>query len=220
MIAPAMNSRTDGALTYQSLGQRKVLVERVVRAQQMSRLEAECSELGDLQVKLNFDRDARYRVVVNGIIEATAKISCHLCQEAVPYKLRTTFNATIASSEEQAEYWNLGEESSGLNIVVIEAPRLDIVELVEDELLLDLPGQVCTDLTCVNRPSMVYDEGAGDELQSEKDLAHNGDISNDNEIELDSTEELVDRQLPFLGLKAALQELGSVQDPEGQKGES
>ena len=243
MIARAMNSRTDGALTYQSLGQRKVLVERVVRAEQMSRLKQECSELGDLQIKLNFDRDARYRVVVEGVIEASAKIACHLCQESVPYKLRTTFNATIASSEEQADYWSSSAENDDLNIVVIEGPRLDIVELVEDELLLDLPGQVCLDLACVNRPSMVYDEESVSDLQEPKDqrdLGLVGDNSsqdrqegqNEGEKEStlkesirkettlekasDTTEELVDRQLPFVGLKAALQELGSLQAQKGE----
>ena len=211
MIAPAMNSRTDGALTYQSLGQRKASVERVVRSEQMSRLDQECTELGDLQVKLYFDRDARFRVVVKGVIEASAKLSCHLCQEAVPYNLRTTFSATIASTEEQAEYWSSGEESSDLNIVVIEGPRLDIVELVEDELLLDLPGQACVDLKCRNRPSMVYDDGESDgppEQSDRKDLK--------DEKELDKIEELVDRQLPFLGLKAALREIDSLSAQEGE----
>jgi uncharacterized metal-binding protein YceD (DUF177 family) len=213
MIAPAMNSRTDGALTYQSLGQRKALVERVVRSEQMSRLEQECTELGNLQVKLYFNRDARYRVVVEGVIEASAKLPCHLCQESVPYNLRTTFNATIASTEEQAEYWSSGEESADLNIVVIEGPRLDIVELVEDELLLDLPGQVCVDLNCGNRPAMVYDDGASDaplEQRDQKDKRDQKDL-------LEETEELVDRQLPFLGLKAALQEIGSLPTEEGEE---
>ncbi len=212
MIAPAMNSRTDGALTYQSLGQRKALVERVVRSEQMSRLDQECTELGDLQVKLYFDRDARYRVVVKGVIEASAKLPCHLCQESVPYKLRTTFNATIASSEEQAEYWSSGDESADLNIVVIEGPRLDIVELVEDELLLDLPGQVCADLSCSTRPVMVYDDGASDEppdQREQKDAQEQKD--------LEKAEELVDRQLPFVGLKAALQEIGSLAAQEGEE---
>ena len=161
MIAPAMNSRTDGALTYQSLGQRKASVERSIPAEKMTRLRQECSELGDLQVKLSFDRDARYRVVVEGVIEATAKLPCHLCEEAVLHSLRTKFSATIATTEEQADYWSSGEENSDLNIVVIEAPRLDIVELVEDEILLDLPSQVCIDLNCGNRPAMVYDQSAG-----------------------------------------------------------
>lgn len=207
MIAPAMNSRTDGALTYQSLGQRKALVERVVRSEQMSRLEEECTELGDLQVKLYFDRDARFRVVVKGVVEASAKLSCHLCQESVPYNLRTTFNATIASTEEQAEFWSSGEESADLNIVVIEGPRLDIAELVEDELLLDLPGQVCVDSNCGNRPSMVYDDGVSDEPPKLK-------VQREEKDPLKETGELVDRQLPFLGLKAALQEIGSLSTPE------
>tara|TARA_B110000977_G_scaffold111468_1_gene144610 strand:+ start:146 stop:844 length:699 start_codon:yes stop_codon:yes gene_type:complete len=229
MIAPAMNSRTDGALTYQSLGQRKALVERVVRSEEMSRLGQECSELGDLQVKLNFDRDARYRVVVEGVIEASAKIACHLCRELVPFNLRTTFNATIASTEEQAEYWSSSAENDDLNIVVIEGPRLDIVELVEDELLLDLPGQVCSDLACVNRPSMVYDEGASSDLEeqprqkdAQEDASHKAlkDKALKDKVlkekASDKTEELVDRQLPFVGLKAALQELGSLQAQKGE----
>ena len=210
MIAPAMNSRTDGALTYQSLGQRKALVERVVRSEQMSRLEEECIELGDLQVKLYFDRDARYRVVVKGVIEASAKLPCHLCQEPVPYNLRTTFSATIASTEEQAEYWNSGDESADLNIVVIENPRLDIAELVDDGLLLDLPGQLCVDLDCGNRPSMVYDDGARDEPPKQKGQREEKDLSEERE-------ELVNRQLPFLGLKAALQEIGSLSTQEVEK---
>ena len=216
MIAPAMNSRTDGALTYQSLGQRKALVERVVRSEQMSRLEQECTELGDLQVKLYFDRDARYRVVVEGVIEASAKLPCHLCQESVPYILRTTFNATIASTEEQAEYWSSGEESADLNIVVIEGPRLDIVELVEDELLLDLPGQVCVDLNCGNRPAMVYDDGASDAPPDQREQRDQKDKRDQKEL-LEETEELVDRQLPLLGLKAALQEIGSLPTEEGEE---
>lgn len=219
MIAPAMNSRTDGALTYQSLGQRKALVERVVRSEQMARLEQECTELGDLQVKLYFDRDARYRVVVEGVIEASAKLPCHLCQEPVSYNLRTTFNATIASTEEQAEYWSSGEESADLNIVVIEGPRLDIVELVEDELLLDLPGQVCVDPDCGNRPAMVYDDGASDaplEQEGQKDKRDKRNKREQNDL-LEEAEELVDRQLPFLGLKAALQEIGSLPPQEGEE---
>jgi uncharacterized metal-binding protein YceD (DUF177 family) len=125
----------------------------------------------------------------------------------VPYNLRTTFNATIASTEEQAEYWSSGEESADLNIVVIEGPRLDIVELVEDELLLDLPGQVCVDLNCVNRPSMVYDDGASDAPFEQRE----------QKVLIEETEELVDRQLPFLGLKAALQEIGSLPTQEGEE---
>lgn len=219
MIAPAMNSRTDGALTYQSLGQRKALVERVVRSEQMSRLEQECTELGDVQVKLYFDRDARYRVVVEGVIEASAKLPCHLCQEPVPYNLRTTFNATIASTEEQAEYWSSGEESADLNIVVIEGPRLDIVELVEDELLLDLPGQVCVDLDCGNRPAMVYDDGASDAPFQQTGQKETRDKRAQKDLleETEETEEPVDRQLPFLGLKAALQEIGSLPTQEGEE---
>ena len=220
MIAPAMNSRTDGALTYQSLGQRKASVERSIPAEKMTRLRQECRELGDLQVKLSFDRDARYRVVVEGVIEATAKLPCHLCEEAVLHSLRTKFSATIATTEEQADYWSSGEENSDLNIVVIEAPRLDIVELVEDEILLDLPSQVCIDLNCVNRPTMVYDQSAGADggAQRQGDTGFGGGIETlVQEDELSKVEHTVERQMPFVGLKAAMQELDALQGSDDEE---
>ncbi|MBT5333729.1 MAG: hypothetical protein HOL49_06995, partial [Gammaproteobacteria bacterium] len=62
-------------------------------------------------------------------------------------------------------------------------------------------------------PSMVYDDGASDsplEQRDQKDKRDQKDL-------LEETEELVDRQLPFLGLKAALQEIGSLPTEEGEE---
>ena len=86
---------------------------------------------------------------------------------------------------------------------------------------------------------MVYDEEAVSDLQEPKDQRDlglvGGNLSQDRqegqdestpkesirkgrtlEKASDTKEELVDRQLPFVGLKAALQELGSLQAQNGE----
>ena len=76
---------------------------------------------------------------------------------------------------------------------------------------------------------MVYDEGASSDLEeqprqkdAQEDASHKAlkDKALKDKVlkekASDKTEELVDRQLPFVGLKAALQELGSLQAQKGE----
>jgi uncharacterized metal-binding protein YceD (DUF177 family) len=137
-----------------------------------------------------------------------------MCQEPVSVDLRTEFRAIIATSEEQADHWSAGEIGCGVNIVVIEAPRLDIVELIEDELLLDLPSPLCNDTECADRPAMVY-EGAliPDEELADRNVDTQTRTSSMNKraLNVDATKlESEDRQFPFSGLKAAISQLDGL----------
>ena len=104
----------------------------------------------------------------------------------LPKRIDATFTALIAFSEEQADAWD--SVAPGIDVVVVESPNVNVVELVEDELLLALPDRVCVDDNCPHMPSMWY---AGDGKPTDVEAVAERDV--------DDT-----RRFPFAGLKDAM----------------
>ena len=75
------------------------------------------------------------------------------------------------------------------DILVFVEPTDDVAELIEDELILQLPRQVCFDESCIHKPVMQFYEAG---VESQSDLP-------------------ADRQLPFQGLKELVERNGLAQ---------
>jgi DUF177 domain-containing protein len=154
MIAAAMTTRNDRLPLYTDLAKSGAVVERNISASSCARLVSLVVDLGDISTQLRFNMDKDRRPQVTGAAQATVKLDCQLCTEPVPVLVEADIEGVLASSEEEARLWR--NQDSTLNIIVVSGPELDAAELVEDELLLRLPSQVCVDLACDRRPVLSY----------------------------------------------------------------
>ncbi|XOV81602.1 MAG: YceD family protein [bacterium] len=153
-------SAESSAPSYVELAKTSAKIVRALPAHSCMRLAAECKSVAWVKTELQFYWDDNARIGVVGRAEAQVEVQCQLCIEPVAYHLQASVDGVLARSEIEAQAWQALDER--LDIIVVSGPQLDILELIEDELLLRLPSQVCADNACGNRPALSYgDDQAG-----------------------------------------------------------
>ena len=178
-----MNSIASGSSTYRSLAQQRAVVTQELEVNSLTRFGDVCQAVKDIAAELKFAHDGQGRVKVSGRVHCMAQLACHRCNENVWCHVGSSFASVIAFDEEQADAWGVLDPS--LDILVVAGANLDVVELVEDELLLALPGRVCADHDCIRMPVMRYGDAAGSDADTQ------------------GSEEGL-RRFPFAGLKEAM----------------
>jgi uncharacterized protein len=121
---------------------------------------------GSVAVELGFTRDDEGRSRVRGRAVFAPTLLCQRCLEPVVRDLDVAIDLCVVRSEEQA-----AELAEQFDTFVLSDDDVSIVDLVEDDLLLGLPSQVCKAYdACPNRPELHFP--AGDSaVSNEKDPA-------------------------------------------------
>lgn len=158
MIAAAMTTRNTPAPTYADLARSGAVIRRDVAPDVCRRLSTYVEALEAVSTELRFSFDQRGRICVAGFASAQVKIPCQTCTEPVKRELHAVVEGILASSESEAVSWR--RDDALASIIVVAGAELDEVELVEDELLLCIPAQVCIDAACEQRPLMAYGQAA------------------------------------------------------------
>jgi len=168
MMAAAMATSTTTDSTYLDLARGGAQLSRDIDPAKFERLQAVAERIDTITAELQFgfvdkaaagfDDDGPARVVVTGDVSASCEVTCQRCSEplslniSAPLQVVVVHSEAIASNDAAlAQY----VEHSGATIVVC-AEQFDAVELLEDELLLQLPWRPCTDDACANLPSYSY----------------------------------------------------------------
>jgi uncharacterized protein len=113
---------------------------------------------GSVSVDLEFTRDDDGRCRVEGPVAVTVRLECQRCLEGVPRSLQVAVSLCVVRSDEQAA--DIGED---IEPFVLPDDEVSIVDLIEDDLLLALPSQVCVAYEeCPNRPELSYPAGGND----------------------------------------------------------
>ncbi len=108
----------------------------------------------EVDAELHFGRDDEGRVQVSGRLSARVRLRCDRCLEMVDHELAADLDMTLVGSDVQA-----AAVMDGGDPFVLSASRVDPAELLEDDLLLNLPLVACGDLdACPRRPVLVYDD--------------------------------------------------------------
>jgi uncharacterized protein len=154
MIAAAMTTRKSGPPTYTDLAKARATITRDIAPDRCTRLTDMVAELQAVDTQLRFHMDENGHRCVAGQATAHAQLSCQLCGEPVPLQVHAQCEGVLVSSELEAR--ELRDEVLGKAAIIVSSQELNEVELVEDELLLQLPTQVCVDIDCERRPSMDY----------------------------------------------------------------
>jgi len=110
--------------------------------------------LGDgvVSVDLKFARDDKGRCVVEGPVAVTVVLECQRCLEPVQRDVELSVSLCLVGSDAQA-----AEIDDMVEPFVLSDDEVSIVDLIEDDLLLALPSQVCVAYDeCPNRPALSY----------------------------------------------------------------
>jgi uncharacterized protein len=101
----------------------------------MSRL-SECllDTAGEASFELQFARDERRRAVMTGWLKAELTLECQRCLEAVKLPVETHVSVAFVERHDQAE-----QLPDYLDPIMVEENQVRFVDLIEDELLLQLP---------------------------------------------------------------------------------
>ncbi len=101
---------------------------------QLSTLMADCvDDSGVLQADLQLDMQGRWPVMT-GTIQATVKLTCQRCLEAVEVPLQTSTALGFSQSEEALE-----ELPDSLEPYLLEEEEIPLADVLEQELILALP---------------------------------------------------------------------------------
>ncbi len=143
MIAPAMKTRQQEALRYVELAQRGARVERVLGGEDLPRFSQVVEGDIAVEVALTFSRDEASRPCVQGSFRARSDMLCRRCSEVLPHELTGDFELTIVGDDATASM--LGGEH---DVLLAESEMLEAAEILEDELLMCMPDQLCPHGAC------------------------------------------------------------------------
>ena len=164
MIARAMNTRPDERLAYRELAKRGARVTRRLNLSELTRLaEFVAGVAAAVEVDLHFVLDAEDTVRVQGVASVVLELECHRCAEVTGYSLGSEFDLAIVADEAAAS-----RVSDSGDVLVVDGPGVSVAQVIEDELLLALPDQLCRTSRCDRLPPMAYPAlEAGEETAQE-----------------------------------------------------
>jgi uncharacterized metal-binding protein YceD (DUF177 family) len=171
MIAAPMATAKSRSLKYKDLARSEAVIDRCLGADLFARLGSETKELGDTQVRLNFSTGKGGLPRVDAQVMSECSLACQWCMESVPIELEAKFTALLVVDDAEMAYWSERFKADHAKIDLINVGEiLNEAELVEDELLLSLPVQVCLDLQCANRPQRTFGQHEDEEGKKFKAL--------------------------------------------------
>ena len=165
------------------------------------RLAAAVDVLIGLEARFQLTLDDHGRPRIEGRAKARVKMPCQRCLEGVEIDVGADLGSVIWFGDEPPAEW----ADFDCDVIVSESSEMTFAALIEDDLLLALPQQVCRVSDCPRLPVLTYPaEGytagsrqAGKARKAGED-ALNGPEGQVNDDLAD------DRQRPFAGLKELL----------------
>lgn len=109
------------------------------------------SDDGDLATTVRFALDEHRRCIVTGEVSGTVQLHCQGCALDMAHELRCEVHTVLVRTDDEAKAL-----MPATDVLVVEDVTT-LVELLEDELILDLPEVVCGRFdSCPNRPRLQY----------------------------------------------------------------
>ena len=201
MIAPAMNTRPQEALAYWDLARQQARISRRLGLAALPRLkelveETEAavadSAAGNavdqgFEVTLQFSVDARGFSRVEGELSGQLGLNCNGCAEVLVHSLKLPFACVLAESEAIADVLIEegridGEKLPAEDVLVVGGSEVTVAQIVEDEILLNLPERLCTSEPCERAPELAYPASGESLVESKPDSGVvSGGASDDEE---------------------------------------
>lgn len=129
------------------LVQREQRLVGVLPAAELQRLnEAVESVDGEIRAEIEFTRDLNGHLAASGKLKCSVQLQCQRCLQPVPEEVEAEFHWGIVWSEEQGKTL-----PKALDPVIQEGDELNLYQVLEDEILLNLPMVAYHEEECVAR---------------------------------------------------------------------
>ena len=144
------------------LATKAVSLERRVEPSELSRLAEVVHGVRSVDVSLSFKRDEHYRCEIQGQVSAQLELQCQRCLEPVGWFVESAIHWVVVPDDDRASAL-----PSSVDALILGADEddIDLVALIEDEILLDLPVIARHDYDCIDPGALNF----GD--QSEPEVA-------------------------------------------------
>ena len=167
------------------------------------RLASAVSELVAVSSQFSLSLDDYGRPCLAGQATATVVMPCQRCLEGVTLEITAELDQVIWFGAEPP-----GElVEAGVDVLLSASSDMSYAALIEDDLLLAIPQQICRDQKCTRLPVLAYPAPG----YRSADSAEAGSTEGSTEGVIEESAELStevladDRQRPFAGLKDLLQ---------------
>lgn len=171
------------------LAKRNGRLAKDIEPDKLPRLQEASVELASVSSDVEFSFNEERLPVVSGRAMAQLTLTCQTCDQPVAYALVAKFEMMLASTVRASQL------PRAADVRVIEDGQLALAELLEDELLLALPAQVCEDRNCENLPNLEFPISANELAASTK------------QSEAQSASSADDTENPFAALQALKDQL-------------
>ncbi|KKD01279.1 MULTISPECIES: 23S rRNA accumulation protein YceD [Photobacterium] len=116
--------------------QKKLDYDGIIKAELLERLaESASSVLSDANVTLSFDFDQRHIAFMRGHADVDVMLTCQRCQEEFQHHYRVDFCYSPLLRPEEADEFPEAYEPAEVD----ENGEINLLQLIEDELILELP---------------------------------------------------------------------------------
>lgn len=120
---------------HRKLAEQRAELEGTIPVVEFKRLgEGLASTSGEIHVRLKFRQGKKHRTLVLGECAGEVEVICQACLEPMTLEIHATIRTLLVPSLD--ELMALGQGEDGM---VCETELISLVELVEDELIVDLP---------------------------------------------------------------------------------
>lgn len=151
MIAPAMKTRQDELLVYRELARRRAKISRRLGQASLPRWAALTQDEWTVEVELQFSLDDTGLAWVHGDYAARAGLLCQRCLEVLDTGYSGSVALCIVNDDTRA-----AELAQTCDVLLATSDELAIADIIEDELLLGIPEQLCSQEPCERQPVMTY----------------------------------------------------------------
>jgi len=151
MIAPAMKTRPDEPLHYEELARQGARIERSFAGSDLPRWAQVVRGDWHAQTTVEFHRDAHGRVWVDGECRVVAGLLCARCSEVLDHAFTASVSMCVVADEASAS-----ELAGGCDVLVAAGDSVLLADIIEDELLLTVPEQLCASEDCERRLPLDY----------------------------------------------------------------
>lgn len=118
-----------------ALAKKGATYHSMIALSDFSRLKALLAEdKGQIEVALRFMQESHLPATMQGKISGTLVLTCQRCGSPMDYTMTACPELRIVVTDEQAKNLSRGEEA-----LVTQGGEVNLMELVEDEILLNLP---------------------------------------------------------------------------------
>lgn len=146
-------SRLPQLIEPRKLAQQQLQLVGYIKPEDLPRVVTATLNLAPVDCELRFRLDEQYRRLIEGKLNAEIEVSCQRCMGALPLSVDVDVRLAVVRDEEEAKAL-----PASLDPLIVDEAETSLYELVEEELLLNIPLINRHEHDCIDTSSLSVGE--------------------------------------------------------------